>query len=189
MPSIDPPTGALTFPSRGAATFHPQWSPGGATNTTASMMLRRSFVDLVMVPPSHELRLYIDYYLSTFASLMTGAIAIGEPLYGYRMHGSNGHSDATVPGGAYNSSSRPWAPIRDYVLEMVRLVLRTEAEALRRTFGDERHAQAEALIAAAVGGLPPETTRPPGWRPELLLARAVELLGGGLPRRRLRGRL
>ncbi|WP_422002761.1 glycosyltransferase [Reyranella sp.] len=187
LPTVDPSSGTITYPSRGGATFHPQWSLAGATNTTASMMLRRSFVDLVMAPPTQDLRLYVDYYLSTFAGLMTGAIAIDQPLYGYRMHGRNGHSDATVPGGAYNSSSRPWAPIRDYVLQMVQLVLRTESTALCRTFGEERHAEAEALIAAAIGDLPAPADKP-RWRPELLLARAADLLGGGLPRRRLRGR-
>ena len=113
MPAIDPARGELTYPRNDGVTFYPQWSPAGATNTTASMMFRRAFVDLVFVPPSHELRLYVDFYLSTFASLLTGVIAIHEALYGYRMHGGNSHSNATVPGGAYNSARREWEPIRD----------------------------------------------------------------------------
>ena len=118
------------------------------------MMFRRAFVDLVLVPPSHELRLYVDFYLSTFACLMTGAIAIHDALYGYRMHGGNSHSNATVPGGAYNSAKREWEPIRTYVLKMVQRVLRDEAETLRLTFGEERHPLAERLMADAVGALP-----------------------------------
>ena len=45
------------------------------------MMFRRAFVDLVLVPPSETLRLYADFYLSTFACLLTGAIAIHQPLF------------------------------------------------------------------------------------------------------------
>ena len=87
---------------------------------------------------------------------MTGAIAIHDALYGYRMHGGNSHSNATVPGGAYNSAKREWEPIRAYVLKMVQKVLRDEAEALRLTFGEERHSIAERLMAEAVGALPME---------------------------------
>jgi hypothetical protein len=148
------------------------------------MMFRRAFVDLVLVPPSHELRLYVDFYLSTFACLMTGAIAIHDALYGYRMHGGNSHSNATVPGGAYNSAKREWEPIRAYVLKMVQRVLRDEAEALRLTFGEERHSIAERLMAEAAGALAMERTAPAKARlPELVLG-----LLDGLSRFGLRGR-
>ncbi len=70
-----------------------------------------------------------------------------------RMHGGNSHSNATVPGGACNSANREWEPIRRYVLQMVQRVLRDEAEALRLTFGEERHSIAERLMADAVGAL------------------------------------
>jgi hypothetical protein len=149
------------------------------------MMFRRAFVDLVLVPPSHELRLYVDFYLSTFAGLMTGTIAIHEALYGYRMHGGNSHSNATVPGGAYNSANREWEPIRSYVLKMVQGVLRDEAETLRMTFGEERHSIAERLLAEAIGELPIGRTAPAKARlPELLLS----FLGDGLSRLGPRGR-
>ena len=149
------------------------------------MMFRRAFVDLVFVPPSHELRLYVDFYLSTFACLLTGVIAIHEALYGYRMHGGNSHSNATVPGGAYNSAKREWEPIRTYILKMIQKVLRDEAETLRLTFGEERHALAERLMAEAVGKLPIERAAPGKARlPELVLG----LLGDGLSRLGLRGR-
>ena len=64
VPTIDPQTGALAWPTNGEITFHPHWTPDGATNSTASMMFRRSFVDLVLVPPNEDLRLYVDFYLS-----------------------------------------------------------------------------------------------------------------------------
>jgi glycosyltransferase involved in cell wall biosynthesis len=184
-PTFDPASGELAYPPNGDVTFHPQWTPAGATNTTASMMFRRAFVDLVLVPPSHELRLYVDFYLSTFACLMTGAIAVHEALYGYRMHGGNSHSNAVVPGGAYNSAMREWEPIRNYVLKMVQRVLRDQAEPLRLTFGEERHAIAERLMADAVGALPIDRSAPAKARlPELVLG----LLGHGLSRLGLRGR-
>jgi glycosyltransferase involved in cell wall biosynthesis len=185
-PAIDPPTGQLTYPPHPGVTFHPLWSPAAATNTTASMMLRRSFVDLVLVPSNDELRLYVDYYLSTFACLLTGAMAIHEPLYAYRMHGRNRHSNATVPGGAYNSSMRDWEPIRNHVLQIVQKVLRSEADTLRLTFGDERHGIAEALVADVVGVLPGDerAAAPLGRLAEMVLY----LLGGGLTRLGLRNR-
>ena len=111
------------------------------------MMFRRAFVDLVLVPPSHELRLYVDFYLSTFACLMTGAIAIHDALYGYRMHGGNSHSDATVPAAPTIRPSASGSRSAAYVLKMVQRVLRDEAEALRLTFGEERHSIAERLMA------------------------------------------
>ncbi len=79
----------------------------------ASMMFRRSFVDLVLVVPDSDLRLYLDYYLSTFAGLLTGSVAIHDALYAYRMHGANKHSNAAVMGGTYNSSTKDWGPIRE----------------------------------------------------------------------------
>jgi glycosyltransferase involved in cell wall biosynthesis len=184
-PTLDPASGELTYPPNGDVTFHPQWTPTGATNTTASMMFRRAFVDLVLVPPSHELRLYVDFYLSTFAGLMTGTIAIHEALYAYRMHGGNSHSNATVPGGAYNSAKREWEPIRSYVLKMIQGVLRDEAEPLRLTFGEARLSIAEQLMAEAVGAPAVDQAPPAKARlPELVLG----LVGDGLSRLGLRGR-
>jgi hypothetical protein len=121
------------------------------------MMFRRSFVDLVMVPSDEALKLYVDFYLSTFAYLLTGAIAVHQALYAYRMHGANKHSDAAVPGGAYNSSSREWGPIRAKLLAMIQGVLRDQGEPLRRAFGEERCGIADAALTAAL--------RPPavGW--------------------------
>ena len=82
MPSIDAQTGKLCYAPTNKLTLHLQWSPAGATNSTASMMFRRSFVDLVFLPPSPELRLYVDFYLSTFACLLTGATPLLSSVAG-----------------------------------------------------------------------------------------------------------
>jgi glycosyltransferase involved in cell wall biosynthesis len=151
IPSIDPATGRLSYRANPRVTFRPRWSPAGATNTMASMMLRRSFVDLLLVPPGDGLKLYVDFYLSTLAGLLTGTIAVHQALYAYRMHGRNKHSDANVMGGAYNSSTRPWDQVRTPVLYMIEEVLQSEAAPIRRAFGEPRHEEAVALIAAALG--------------------------------------
>jgi glycosyltransferase involved in cell wall biosynthesis len=151
VPSLDPASGAIAYPANPRLTFHPQWTLASATNTTASMMFRRSFLDLVFVPPSDQLRLYVDFYLATFALLLTGVVAIHAPLYAYRMHGRNKHSNATVPGGPYNSSMREWEPIRNETLKTIQTVLRREAALLRLTFGNNRHDQADAAVVAVIG--------------------------------------
>jgi len=155
IPTIDPQTGEIAWPANGQITFHPHWTPDGATNSTASMMFRRAFVDLVLVPPNEDLRLYVDFYLSTFAMLLTGVIAVHEALYAYRMHGRNKHSNATVMGGKYNSSTRPWESIRTPTLKLIRTVLESEAEAFRIAFGEARHGEAMALIAGEIDEPPP----------------------------------
>jgi hypothetical protein len=99
------------------------------------MMFRRAFVDLVFVPPDHDLRLYVDFYLSTFAALLTGVIAIHQALYAYRMHGRNKHSNATVLGGRYNSSTQAWEAVRTATLQLIRSVMQSEAEAILMAFG------------------------------------------------------
>jgi glycosyltransferase involved in cell wall biosynthesis len=146
VPRIDGRTGEMSYPFKNTITLLPEWSPDGATNTTSSMMLRRDFVDLVFSAPDADLRLYVDFYLSTLAGLLTGVIAIHEPLYAYRMHGRNKHSDAVVFGGAYNSSTKPWQPVRTSVLKVILGVLETEADAIQTAFGAARHGQALAMI-------------------------------------------
>jgi glycosyltransferase involved in cell wall biosynthesis len=188
IPTIDPQTGELAWPTNGEITFHPHWTPDGATNSTASMMFRRSFVDLVLVPPNEDLRLYVDFYLSTFAALLTGVIAIHESLYAYRMHGRNKHSNATVMGGKYNSSTRPWESIRTPTLKLVRTVLDSHAEAIRTAFGEGRHGEAMALLAGEVGEppAPPAAEEPPKPGRRGLLGRLfgkTDPSPGGLPSR------
>ncbi len=150
VPRIDAATGEFTFPANGRLTFHPNWTPLSATNSMASMMFRRSFVDLVLVVPDEDLRLYLDYYLSTFAVLLTGSIAIHDALYAYRMHGANKHSNATVMGGSYNSSTKDWEPISNHILGLVQRILDEEASSIRAVFGDWRHAHSKALVKRAL---------------------------------------
>ena len=178
VPTLDPASGEISYQASRAVTLYSQWSPDGATNTTASMMFRRSFIDLVLVPPNAELRLYVDFYLATFACLLTGAIAIHDALYGYRMHGLNKHSNAAVLGGAYNSSTRPWRPIRTGMLQLIRSVMLSEAESIRRGFGDQRYEEALELVSRELDKLLGEpATKNPATR---LLSKAVDLLATGL---------
>ena len=181
IPAIDRKTGELAWPANGELTFYPHWSPGSATNSTASMMFRRAFVDLVLVPPDHDLRLYVDFYLSTFAALLTGVIAIHQALYAYRMHGRNKHSNATVLGGRYNSSTQAWEAVRTATLQLIRSVMQSEAEAILMAFGEERYGRAVALLA---GALEADSGRPKtGWGRmlEMLRGRAARSSDNGYP--------
>ena len=92
------------------------------------MMFRRAFVDLVLVPPDHDLRLYVDFYLSTFAALLTGVIAIHEALYAYRMHGRN--STRTRPCWAAATLDTGMGGRRTATLQLIRSVMQSEAEAI-----------------------------------------------------------
>src|SRR5262249_26260726 len=74
-----------------------------------------------------------------------------EALYAYRMHGQNKHSNAAVVGGAYNSSTCSWPPIRQHILEQIHFVLLAKSNDVRRALGDERYASAEALLAHELG--------------------------------------
>ena len=143
------------------------------------MMFRRAFVDLVLVPPDQDLRLYVDFYLSTFAALLTGVIAIHEALYAYRMHGRNKHSNATVLGGRYNSSTQAWESVRTPALQLIRRVMQSEAEAILMAFGEERYGKAAALVA---GALEPDSPQPKtvwGRMLDRLLGRADRSTGSG----------
>lgn len=150
VPTFDVATSRFSFPRNGRLSFHRQWTALSATNSMASMMFRRSFVDLVLAVPDQDLRLYLDYYLSTFAGLLTGSIAIHDALYGYRMHGSNKHSNATVMGGSYNSSTKDWEPISNHILQLVLRILDEQAPSIRAAFGDWRHANSKALVKRAL---------------------------------------
>ena len=150
LPRLDPASGQLTYPVTAKVIFQPQWSADAATNSTASMMLRRSFVDLVLVVPDAALRLYLDYYLASFALLMTGAMAIDQALYGYRMHGRNKHSDGAVLGGAYTGGSRPWQPIARAIQRQILAVLDDDPERFAQAFGRPRVEFARRSLRAAL---------------------------------------
>ena len=155
IPDIEPASGTLTFPERRGPekrdmTLRTEWSIASATNTTASMMLRRNFVDLVLVPPDRRLPLYVDFYLSTFAAVLTGVIAVHDALYAYRMHGKNLHSTGQVFGGTYNSSAADWRPIRDDILRLIQETLHDQAGPIRQAFGDCQYMLAEAALKNAL---------------------------------------
>ena len=150
LPSIEPATGELAYPRNGKTTFRGRWSIDAATNSMTGMMFRRSFVDLVLTPRDDELRLFVDFYLSTFAWLLTGVIAIHDALYAYRMHGQNNYSNGTVLGGTYNSSMASWGPKRDSVLRSIDTVFHQKEQTLRAAFGDFHYSQAEAALRKAL---------------------------------------
>jgi glycosyltransferase involved in cell wall biosynthesis len=150
IPSMEPRTGKLTYPEVGTVSVHRQWSVDVAANSMTGMMFRRSFVDLVLTPSDEDLRLFVDFYLSTFAWLLTGVIAIHDVLYAYRMHGQNKHSNGIVFGGTYNSSSTAWTPKRDSVLRLIDTVLHEDAETLRSAFSDFHYFRAEAALQKAL---------------------------------------
>lgn len=150
LPSIEPTTGKLIYPRNGTTTFRGRWSIDAATNSMTGMMFRRSFVDLVLTPQDDELRLFVDFYLSTFAWLLTGVIAIHEAHYAYRMHGQNNYSNGTVFGGTYNSSMAAWGPKRDSVLRLIDTVFHQKEETLRAAFGSFHYSQADAALGKAL---------------------------------------
>jgi glycosyltransferase involved in cell wall biosynthesis len=150
VPSVNADTGEVLFERTGVSTLHSSWSSHQASNSMASMMLRRAFVDLVFTPDDDDLYLYVDYYLSTYASLLTGTIALADALYAYRMHGANHHSDGTVLGGQYSSSSKQWEPIRNSIWRLVLRSLESEADRLQRYFGIYRIEQAQVQLRQAL---------------------------------------
>jgi glycosyltransferase involved in cell wall biosynthesis len=154
IPAISPEEGRVSYSDRPALTLHTGWQLDWASNSTSGMMVRRSFVDLVLLPPDRDLALYVDFYLSTCAALLTGTIALHDALYAYRMHGTNKHSDGVVLGGAYNSSTKPWGPIRDSVLRRIVRILESEADALRTAFGKYRYDLALGQLRSALKANP-----------------------------------
>lgn len=165
LPHIDVRAGTLAYPPRGKVVLRTEWSLGSATNTMSGMMFRRSFVDLVLTLPDDQLKLYVDFYLSTLASLLTGCAALYDALYAYRMHGQNLHSNGRLHGGAYNSSTADWQPIQALVLALVQRTLRNEAAPLKQAFGAEKYDDAVRALANALEPPPPPVKR--GWRPTL----------------------
>jgi glycosyltransferase involved in cell wall biosynthesis len=150
IPGIGSETGELVYRGNPRLTFRDEWSPEVATNSMSSMMFRRDFVDLVLTLPNDDLRLFADFYLSTFAYLLTGVIAVHEALYAYRMHGQNKHSNGSVLGGTYNSSKTSWGPKRDGILRLISAVLQSQAQPIRMAFGDYRYGHAETLMRHAL---------------------------------------
>jgi glycosyltransferase involved in cell wall biosynthesis len=150
LPKLDSKSGELIFPVTGAARLNPTWAPDQASNSMASMMLRRAFVDLVLIHSDEDLKLYLDFYFSTLAALLTGTIGLSDALYAYRMHGANNHSNEAVVGGRYNPSKKQWEPIRDSVWRLVLRTLEGAHDRVERSFGAHKVAQATRLIQRAI---------------------------------------
>ncbi len=150
LPRLDSKSGNLIYPVTGAARLNLTWAPDQASNSMASMMLRRAFVDLVLIHSDEDLKLYLDYYFSTLAALLTGTIGLSDALYAYRVHGANNHSNEAVVGGRYNSSRKPWEPIRDSVWRLVLRTLEGAHDRVERSFGAYKVEQARTLIQRAI---------------------------------------
>jgi len=148
VPDISPDSGEVSYSGKRRMVLRTDWSLNSATNTMAGMMFRRSFVDLVLVPPDERIPLYVDYYLSTFAALLTGTVAIYDALYAYRMHGKNIHSNGQLFGGPYNSSTADWRVIRHGILRLIQETMQRDAQSIRQAFGDQYGVAKERLDMA-----------------------------------------
>jgi len=156
VPDVRPDSGEVTYSAKRRMVLRTEWSLESGTNTMAGMMFRRSFVDLVLVPPDERIPLYVDFYLSTFAALLTGTIAIYDALYAYRMHGKNIHSNGQLHGGPYNSSKSDWRVIRNGILRLIQEIMQNDAESIRQAFGDYQYGLAKGLLDNALD--PPTRT-------------------------------
>lgn len=132
-------SGAPPHDATGRITLHRGWTDDATPSNMASMMFRRSFVDLVFARTSRAPVPHLDFYLSTLARLFTGAIAVEETLCACRSHG-NSTWNAVAPGAT-----------RSGVLKLIQRGLKDNAKALRHAFGDTRHAEAIALVRRAIG--------------------------------------
>jgi glycosyltransferase involved in cell wall biosynthesis len=150
VPQIEAPTGQAKFPANPAMTFHGHWTPTWSSNSTAAMMFRRDIVELVLPDDDERLRLYLDFYLSTFCVLIVGGIAIHEALYSYRMHGKNKHSDGLMLGGASQTSRKNWGPISRQVLDLILGVMLERRDALTAAIGTVRYDQAVKTVHFAM---------------------------------------
>jgi hypothetical protein len=102
---------------------------------------------------------------------LSGVIALHEPLYAYRMHGGNKHSDLAVMGGPYNTSTRPWHEVREEVLHLVHETLGTHVDRIRQAFGQDRHSEALKCVAKAVAKPDPAAQKTGNGRLGALLRR------------------
>jgi len=163
VPHIDAAAGVARFPTDAVLTLHGHWTPTWSSNSTAAMMFRRDAVELVLPGADDELRLYLDFYLSTFCILIIGGIAVHEALYAYRMHGKNKHSDGIMLGGATQTSRKNWGPISQRVLGLISSVMLERRETLIEAIGGLRYEQAVKTVHFAMR----QSRRPP-WLERLI---------------------
>ncbi|SJZ42156.1 Glycosyl transferase family 2 [Enhydrobacter aerosaccus] len=162
-PAIDAASGQARFPANPMMTLHGHWTPTWSSNSTAAMMFRRDIIELVLPDNDEQLRLYLDFYLSTFCILIVGCIAVHEALYAYRMHGKNKHSDGLMLGGASQTSRKNWAPISESVFNLILNVMLERRDALTGAIGTMRYEQAVKTLHFAMS----QSRRPP-WLARLL---------------------
>lgn len=158
IPRLNCQSEEMHFPKTGALRLNATWAPHQSSNGMSSMMLRRPFIDLVLTPTDDELSLYVDYYFSTLAALLTGTVALADALYAYRMHGANNHSNEMVVGGRYNSSANPWSSIQNSIWRLILRTLQDTSGRIEKAFGLHKVKQARKLVQLAL------RMNAPGWR-------------------------
>lgn len=163
VPRIEAAAGQARFPANPSLTLHGHWTPTWSSNSTAAMMFRRDIIELVLPPTDDQLRLYLDFYLSTFCILIVGGIAVHEALYSYRMHGKNKHSDGLMLGGASQTSRKNWGPISQQVLGLILKVMLERRDALTTAIGSMRYDQAVKTVHFAM-----RQSQRPQWLERLL---------------------
>jgi glycosyltransferase involved in cell wall biosynthesis len=150
LPAIDPKNGLAYFPYNPKLTLHEDWSPSWSCNSMASMMFRRDLVELIFPATDEQLPLYLDFYLSNFCMLVAGGIAIEEPLYAYRMHGMNSHSNGKAVGGTFETSSKDWKPISQRILRLVLAELEVRRLPITAAIGEEHFNRAVMHLRAGI---------------------------------------
>jgi glycosyltransferase involved in cell wall biosynthesis len=152
-PTIDAARGIASFPPKPSLTLHAEWSPTWSCNSMASLMFRRSLIDLIYPQADEPLRLYLDHYLSTFGVLIAGSIAIHESLYAYRMHGKNNHSTASVVGGTFATSRNDWDTINRDILQLIHKEMLARRDELCAAVGAGHFEHSLALFTAGVADM------------------------------------
>jgi glycosyltransferase involved in cell wall biosynthesis len=162
LPVIDAEKGLAHFPHNPTVTLHEDWSPSWTCNSMASMMFRRDLVELIFPATDELLPLYLDFYLSNFCMLAAGGIAIEEPLYAYRMHGMNSHSNGKVVGGTFETSSKDWKAISQRILTLILAEMEARRNPLTAAVGEEHFMRSLMHLRAGI----PEVARLLDRRPQ-----------------------
>ena len=150
LPAIDPENGLAHFPHNPKLTLYEDWSPTWSCNSMASMMFRRDLLELVFPATDEQLPLYLDFYLSNFCMLVAGGIALDEPLYAYRMHGKNSHSNGKAVGGTFETSSKDWKSISQRILRSILAELEVRSTSITAAIGEEHFNRALVHLKAGI---------------------------------------
>ena len=82
--------------------------------------------------------------------LVAGGIAIEEPLYAYRMHGMNSHSNGKAVGGTFETSSKDWKSISQRILKSILAELEVRRTPLTVAVGEEHFNRALMHLKAGI---------------------------------------